>query len=83
MPVVRRRQNARFWIERQIDRWDELAFQRDWHERWWIPETGFLSAVFRRTCRVFGHDVIDDHCGRPEHRYCQICYALTPAENTA
>jgi hypothetical protein len=30
------------------------------------------------------HDVINDHCGKPEHRYCWICRTTTPgAEVTA
>jgi len=24
----------------------------------------------RLLCAVGGHQVIDDHCGKPEHRYC-------------
>lgn len=24
-------------------------------------------------CREIGHSIIDDHCGKPEHRYCWRC----------
>jgi LmbE family N-acetylglucosaminyl deacetylase len=31
-------------------------------------------------CEVQGHTVIDDQCGRPDHRYCVVCLRKTPHE---
>ena len=69
------RRELRTRIERAIDVWDDRCYDRDWHERWYVPEVGFLSAIFRRTCQVVGHVIVDDHCGLVEHRYCEVCYS--------
>jgi len=26
-------------------------------------------------CRNLGHKMVPDHCGKPEHDYCEICHA--------
>lgn len=31
------------------------------------------AAVLPILCRHFGHEIIDDQCGIPEHRYCAWC----------
>lgn len=31
------------------------------------------SAVSMILCKHFGHEIIDDQCGIPEHRYCAWC----------
>lgn len=31
------------------------------------------DAVNAILCAKYGHDIVDDHCGRPEHRYCVQC----------
>ena len=31
------------------------------------------SAVDEVLCNTFGHDIEDDQCGIPEHRYCVWC----------
>lgn len=30
-------------------------------------------------CAEFGHEIEDDHCGIPEHRYCVYCNRLEGA----
>lgn len=29
-------------------------------------------------CLYIFHEPVDDHCGKPEHRYCWKCYTSTP-----
>jgi hypothetical protein len=29
--------------------------------------------LFSAFCGALGHDMIDDQCGKPEHRYCVYC----------
>lgn len=31
------------------------------------------AAVDEILCRAYGHEIVDDHCGKPEHRYCPWC----------
>lgn len=43
--------------------------------RWrlWWSEADLSGWVQRVTCRIFGHQIIDDQCGLPEHRHCAWC----------
>lgn len=34
------------------------------------------DAVNAILCRTYGHEVIDDQCGIPAHRYCAYCHKL-------
>lgn len=27
-----------------------------------------------KECEIEGHQIVNDHCGRKEHRFCQHCY---------
>jgi hypothetical protein len=31
------------------------------------------EAVYAILCRAYGHDIVDDQCGIPAHRYCVYC----------
>ena len=31
------------------------------------------AAVYGILCRTYGHEIIDDQCGIPAHRYCIYC----------
>lgn len=52
-----------------------------WHD-WYVTIAGHEIALpswpWRLYCRIVGHRVSDDQCGRPEHRYCWVCSASTP-----
>lgn len=39
-----------------------------------------LMAVRRGWCETIGHDVVQDHCGMPEHDYCMTCQQRRPGE---
>lgn len=32
-------------------------------------------------CLCYFHEPVDDHCMKPEHRYCWKCQTLTPNQN--
>lgn len=32
-----------------------------------------IDALNTALCDLYGHEIIDDHCGKPEHRYCAWC----------
>lgn len=40
-------------------------------------EDAFEFAL-QNKCEQEGHKVDDDHCGRPEHRFCHRCFKSTP-----
>jgi hypothetical protein len=40
------------------------------------------SAVLDIFCRVYGHEIIDDHCMIPEHRFCVFCMRRVTAIDT-
>jgi hypothetical protein len=35
--------------------------------------TEIEAAVDEVLCRLYGHEIIDDQCGKPEHRFCAWC----------
>lgn len=41
------------------------------------------AAVNAVLCRRYGHEIIDDMCMLPEHRYCIWCLRTEPALQTA
>lgn len=36
------------------------------------------EGVIEAICETEGHRVEDDHCGKPEHRRCWVCYKAMP-----
>lgn len=36
------------------------------------------AAIFNVLCDRYGHEVEDDQCMRPDHRYCLWCNTLMP-----
>ena len=49
--------------------WEHVAFVSD-----------LVEELQKKICFKYGHTVIDDQCGRPEHRYCVNCRESTPNE---
>jgi hypothetical protein len=46
---------------------------------WSLQEGGPVAWPWRLYCWLHRrHRPSDDHCGRPEHRYCAICGKATP-----
>lgn len=37
-----------------------------------------LQDLIQAKCTLEGHYPTDDHCGRPEHRYCYVCLTGLP-----
>lgn len=73
------------WLVRFIDRWDDMAYDRDWPEWAYVPEVGGLALL----CSLLRtHVVINDQCGKPAHRFCAYCRkrlpnaTVTPWSNT-
>jgi hypothetical protein len=73
-----RRRRVRLWFDYGINRWEDVVFDRRWPDWCYAPEWGVLDRLFRFTCRVVGHRVVNDHCGRADHRYCEVCSQQTP-----
>lgn len=47
---------------------------------WFVDQDG-VELCWRYTyCAINGHDVTDDQCMRPEHRFCSVCTKRTPHE---
>lgn len=49
------------------DELDDAAYAL-WYEDLYLPTMEFL-------CTYYGHEIVDDQCGLPEHRYCMYCEA--------
>ncbi len=63
------------WLNRRINRWDDLAERREWPDWAFAPEWGVLE----KACSLLGtHEAEDDQCMRPEHRYCWHCQKAMP-----
>ena len=47
------------------------------HEPWSETDDELSEAIERAVCGLlcsrYGHEIDDDHCGMPEHRYCLWC----------
>lgn len=52
--------------------------QYDWPD-WFID---FMGRLAPHLLCIFGHDIVDDQCGLPEHRYCWKCQSPAPFEPT-
>lgn len=37
-----------------------------------------LETICQEQCEKEGHYPDDDHCGRPEHRFCRTCFKAMP-----
>ncbi len=63
--------------------YDFLVYDRRWRDvRWIDPLWEIVERLFeglhRFLCSVLGHEVIDDHCGKPAHRFCVYCRKSFP-----
>lgn len=57
--------------------WDNRkANYRPWRGKTFNIVAGFSEWV--RTHSPHDHLVVDDHCGKPEHRYCEWCSKTQP-----
>lgn len=45
---------------------------------YWIFEKVIERFFCWLACAVSGHQPINDHCGNPAHRYCNVCGKRTP-----
>jgi hypothetical protein len=61
--------------------WVDAEWMPEWLANravWGLQSGGPVAWPWRAYCRVRGHRPSDDHCGRPEHRYCAVCGKPTP-----
>jgi hypothetical protein len=73
-------QNLALWAQMPGDdfkkKWAQLLFKHEWLYNLWnfciAQPICFVACIFA------GHYIMDDHCGKPEHRYCLICKKITP-----
>ena len=78
-PIRRRLRPVRLAAAAALDRADAWLTPRLAGRRWsgWVP--GWVVGLTERPmlrplCAAVGHEVIDDQCGRPAHRYCPWCH---------
>lgn len=38
---------------------------------------GLMNKLMGKFCALVGHESIPDHCGKPEHDYCEWCREIT------
>lgn len=65
---------AQWTIELTEDALDKRGLE------WYAPEWGVLNALGGLSCAVVGHDPTTDHCGIPDHDYCEVCMQRTPGQ---
>jgi hypothetical protein len=54
-----------------IDEDEGFDYPQDGSDDWLL---GLVEeAVNSIFCNAYGHDIVDDHCGIPAHRYCIYC----------
>jgi hypothetical protein len=60
--------------------YDDIS-DEDWGKLNFISDE--VIKLHKALCGKYGHYVIDDHCGRPEHRHCFYCRESTPNEEVS
>lgn len=66
-------------LNEHLDKLEEALLNLIDSEDFW-EEWGDGQALRRHVCDQYGHDMINDHCGRPEHMHCSTCFAPVEAE---
>ena len=51
--------------------WTRNGYPQDGKDDW--LQSLIEDAVNNIFCNAYGHEIIDDMCGIPEHRYCVYC----------
>jgi hypothetical protein len=52
-----------------------MSARKRWHHYWWEYDVAWPHVL---ACAFLGHYIIDDQCGRPEHRFCVWCSKCIP-----
>lgn len=65
-------------LDSRFGRWYD---KKDPHWKWY--ERLIENLWNKVCCTVFGHFVVDDHCGIPEHRFCTWCTRRQPNATVA
>jgi len=69
-----RRERLHRWLWWKNDAYEDWLLDRGlssaWYERLTIEEDGWIQSGL---CWLLGHNIIEDHCGKPEHDYCLYC----------
>lgn len=76
MPVMsnRMRQQRIHWLmEDFTDLVDKLKYEPLVEAGYWLSEK-----LIKVVCLFYGHYIIGDQCGIPEHRYCTYCGKSMP-----
>lgn len=76
--------SARKWLYQRGDRFTDWACDLP-ETRWlWVNDLPFTAneQAQHLFCALFGHYVIGDQCGKPEHDYCYLCGTRKPGQAT-
>lgn len=79
--ALERRRKAYRKVEDLTDKvidWAEAGTSPSRKMALWLVDAEDDRYVQRSLCWVLGHEVEDDHCGKPEHRHCVFCHQLFP-----
>lgn len=60
------------------DRFDPDMESADEHWDWYHDSVE--KPVAALLCHVYGHEPVQDHCGKPEHDHCVWCRTLMPGD---
>lgn len=64
----------------------EFLIDGDWSEKCSSDaecarvEELIVDPLLKLICQIKGHRVVSDHCGKPEHDYCNWCRETRPGE---
>lgn len=61
-----------------LEEWGDWICDKPWSKDWmYLEDWDWLQKFL---CLFWGHYVIADHCGMPEHDYCRGCGQLMPGK---
>jgi len=66
------------WLEITLEGINDDSFTIGTHKEAWVKELSEIINGMKKLCADSGHFVVDDTCGKPEHRWCSICEESTP-----
>lgn len=75
MKKTRQHKISMWLMDDFTDHVDKLRWEPIVEAGYWLSEK-----LVEGVCLIYGHAVIDDQCGKPEHRYCAYCMNRRPNE---
>jgi len=77
----RRYSDFRQWLLFRVeDGWCDLCEKHNWPDWAWELSDYVVQPLIKITCKIKGHEPVQDHCGIPAHDHCLWCGKSMPGQ---